>query len=64
MEQQNQQQPKKPADRHREHIGGCQYGGWGEMGKGGQKVHTSSYKIIKSWDVMALTIVNNTMLRS
>lgn len=39
-------------------------GGWGEMGKGGQKVHTSSYKIIKSWDVMALTIVNNTMLRS
>lgn len=39
-------------------------GGWGEMDKGGQKVHTSSYKINQSWDVMAITIVNNTMLCS
>ena len=33
------------------------------MGKGGQKVQTSSYKINKSWDVMysMMNTVNNTV---
>ena len=39
--------------------------GWevGEMGEGGQKVQTSSYKINKSWDVTysMATIGNNTV---
>ena len=36
---------------YREQTGGCDRQGWrvGEMGKGGQKVQTSSYKISKSW---------------
>ena len=40
--------------------------GWGvgEMGEGGQKVQTSSYRINKSWNVMCsvVTVVNNTVL--
>ena len=34
-----------------------------ELGEGGQKVPTSSYKISKSWDVMDImvTIVNSTV---
>lgn len=39
---------------------------WGvdEMGEGGQKVQTPSYKTDKSWDVMhsMVTVVNNTVL--
>ena len=46
-----QQQKQKPKTLSREQIGGCQ--GQGEerakMGKGGQKVQISSYKINKSW---------------
>ena len=38
--------------RYREQIGDCQRGGElgvGKMGKGDQKVQSSSYKISKSW---------------
>ena len=37
-------------------------GGVGEVGGGGQKVQTSSYKINKSWECMhnKVTTVNNT----
>ena len=40
-------------------------GGGGKMNEGGQKVHTSSYKIHKSWRCTVysmMTIVNNTVL--
>lgn len=39
-------QKKKKAHWNRDHIGGCQVG---EIGEGGQKVQTSSYKINNSW---------------
>ena len=37
--------------RYREKVGSCQTlgEGVGRVGKGGQKVQSSSYKIIKSW---------------
>lgn len=36
----------------------------GEMGEGGQRVRTSSYKINKFWDIMysMVTVVNDTVL--
>lgn len=36
----------------------------GDTGEGGQEVHSSSYKISKSWEVMytMMTVANNTIL--
>ena len=36
--------------------------GSADMGEGGQKGHTCSYTVTKSWDVQHVTIVNNTVL--
>ena len=44
--------PEKPENLVLNEIGGLQRRGVGEMGGGGQKVQTSSYKVTKSWDVM------------
>ena len=43
---------QKQTHRYREHIGGCLTGGCGEVseiGEGGYKAQSSSYKINKSW---------------
>ena len=62
----NLKEKQKQVHRYREQIGGCQrwtFGRGGEMGKGDQKVQTSSYKISHE-DAMysMVTIVNNTVL--